>query len=226
MLNLGTLPGHTSSAALGVSSDGAVVVGGTGTRAFRWTAADGMQDLGVLPGMIRSWANEVSGDGRVVVGASETNTDRRAFRWTAGGGMEDLGVLPGGTRISASDVTADGGIVVGLSDSPSGNRAVVWDVAGVHDLNVLLTAQGADLNGWTLTSATSVTWDSLTGYTIAGAGLHNGLTEGFVVSGVQLTPVPEPATVLGLSAVGLGLARLVRRRLRRSAGQRGGQHGE
>lgn len=223
MQDLGTLPGHTSSTATGISSDGAVVVGDTGTRAFRWTAAGGMQDLGVLPGMIRSWATEVSGDGRVVVGSSETNTDRRAFRWTVGGGMEDLGVLPGGTRSNAYDVSADGGIVVGLSTSSSGNRAVVWDASGIHDLNVLLTAQGADLNGWTLTSATSVTWDSLSGYTIAGSGLHNGVTEGFVVTGVHLTPVPEPTTVLGLSAAGLGLVGLVRRRLSRSAGEQVGQ---
>jgi uncharacterized membrane protein len=185
-----------------------------------------MQDLGVLPGMDISAAWEVSGDGRVVVGTSESTTAGRPFRWTAEGGMEGLGVLTGGARAVASSASSDGGIVVGWSESPAGNRAVVWDAAGIHDLNVLLTAQGADLTGWTLTYASGVAWDSLTGYTISGTGVHNGMTEGFVVNGVHLTPVPEPTTVLGLSAVGLGLAGLIRRRLRRSAGQRGGQHGE
>jgi probable HAF family extracellular repeat protein len=215
-VNLGTLPGHTESVAWGMSGDGRVVVGGSGSRAFRWTAADGMQDLGVLPGMIRSWANGVSGDGRIVIGASETNTERRAFRWTAGRGMESLGVLPGGNSSNAWAASSDGGIVVGLSASSSGNRAVVWDAAGIQDLNVVLTAQGVDLTGWTLTSATSVVGDQSAGYTIAGSGLHDGIVEGFVVSGVQLTPVPEPTVILGLAAAGLGVTRLIRRRLRRT----------
>jgi probable HAF family extracellular repeat protein len=47
---LGTLPGGTWSWADGVSADGSVVVGGARnaagySRAFRWTAAGGMQDL-------------------------------------------------------------------------------------------------------------------------------------------------------------------------------------
>jgi probable HAF family extracellular repeat protein len=54
MQDLGTL-GGCCSAALGVSADGAVVVGGAYNaagewRAFRWTAWGGMQDLGTLGG--------------------------------------------------------------------------------------------------------------------------------------------------------------------------------
>jgi probable HAF family extracellular repeat protein len=52
---LGTLGGD-SSVAWGVSADGSVVVGGAQNaagewRAFRWTAAGGMQDLGTLGGV-------------------------------------------------------------------------------------------------------------------------------------------------------------------------------
>jgi probable HAF family extracellular repeat protein len=47
---LGTLPGYNRSEASGVSADGSVVVGWAYNaawqdRAFRWTAAGGMQDL-------------------------------------------------------------------------------------------------------------------------------------------------------------------------------------
>jgi probable HAF family extracellular repeat protein len=50
MQDLGTLPGGYYSVASGVSADGAVVVGRAGNaagqdRAFRWTAAGGMEDL-------------------------------------------------------------------------------------------------------------------------------------------------------------------------------------
>jgi probable HAF family extracellular repeat protein len=69
---LGTLPGGNWSAATGVSADGSVVVGVARNaawqqRAFRWTAARGMQDLGTLGGS-GSVAYGVSADGSVVVG--------------------------------------------------------------------------------------------------------------------------------------------------------------
>jgi probable HAF family extracellular repeat protein len=87
MQNLGTLGGDASWA-LGVSADGAVVVGWADNaagqwRAFRWTASGGMQDLGTLGGD-ESEACGVSADGAVVVGWADNAAGQwRAFRWTA-----------------------------------------------------------------------------------------------------------------------------------------------
>jgi probable HAF family extracellular repeat protein len=75
MVNLGTL-GGTDSEALGVSDDGAVVVGESQSRAFRWTQATGMQSVedwlranGVsVTGDITSSASDANQDGSVIVG--------------------------------------------------------------------------------------------------------------------------------------------------------------
>jgi probable HAF family extracellular repeat protein len=50
MVDLGSLvnPG-LSSVARAVNADGSVIVGDSGSNAFRWTAATGMVDLGTLP---------------------------------------------------------------------------------------------------------------------------------------------------------------------------------
>jgi probable HAF family extracellular repeat protein len=125
--------GRRWSEAWGVSADGSVVVGwadnaaGQG-RAFRWTAAGGMQDLGTLGGS-GSGATGVSADGSVVVGwARNAAEQRRAFRWTAARGMQDLGTL-GGESV-AWGVSADGSVVVGVAHNAAGQwRAFRWTAA-------------------------------------------------------------------------------------------------
>jgi probable HAF family extracellular repeat protein len=78
MQNLGTLGGDRSEAR-GVSADGSVVVGWAENaegqkRAFRWTAARGMEDLNITYAHLLTdgselWtANDVSPDGRYIVG--------------------------------------------------------------------------------------------------------------------------------------------------------------
>jgi probable HAF family extracellular repeat protein len=116
---LGRLPDSFWSWATGVSADGAVVVGwaentASDRRAFRWTAAGGMQDLGTLGGY-GSVAFGVSADGAVVVGSSGS----RAFRWTASGGMENLNttyasLLTNGSWLeTANAISPDGRYIVG-----------------------------------------------------------------------------------------------------------------
>jgi probable HAF family extracellular repeat protein len=121
---LGTLPGYNRSEASGVSADGSVVVGlASGAaeqpRAFRWTAAGGMQDLGTLGGS-GSAAYGVSADGSVVVGVAENAAGwDRAFRWTAAGGMEDLNttyaslLTNGSVLIEANAISPNGRYIVG-----------------------------------------------------------------------------------------------------------------
>jgi probable HAF family extracellular repeat protein len=139
---LGTLGGDWS-AAYGVSADGSVVVGEAqnaagNQRAFRWTAAGGMQDLGTLGGA-HGWAYGVSADGSVVVGwAHNAAGHGRAFHWTAAGGMRNLGTL-GGDLSWAWGVSADGSVVVGRADNAAGrSRAFRWTAAGgMQDLGTL-----------------------------------------------------------------------------------------
>src|ERR1019366_1164470 len=92
MVVLGYLPGGTYSSANGISADGSVIVGASGSasfeEAFRWTAGSGMVGLGHLPGTTNSSAAAVSADGSVVVGTSYPASGNQAFRWTAGSGMQ------------------------------------------------------------------------------------------------------------------------------------------
>jgi len=76
MQNLGTLGSgyYSYSLAWGVSADGAVVVGFSDGRPFRWTAAGGMEDLNLTyaslltDGSYLLWATAISPDGRYIVG--------------------------------------------------------------------------------------------------------------------------------------------------------------
>ena len=126
----GTLGGGSSaSEAYGVSADGSTVVGNSGFtgewRAFRWTAAGGMQDLGTLGGS-ESWAYGVSADGSVVVGVAENAVGEwRAFRWTVAGGMQALSTHSGSSK--AYSVSADGNTVVGHASFVGAFR---WTAAG------------------------------------------------------------------------------------------------
>jgi probable HAF family extracellular repeat protein len=141
---LGTLAGGTYSYTQGISGDGKIVVGSSdstlGTRAFRYSATEGMADLGVLPNGTYSQAKGASYSGDTVVGDSSTGTNNRAFRWTSVGGMEDLGTL-GGNDSGAYDVSDNGDIIVGFSSirtNPSYSHAFRWvNGQGMQDLGTL-----------------------------------------------------------------------------------------
>ena len=145
---LGQLPGWTGSYAAGVSGDGSVVVGhverlGADTRAFRWTAAGGMEDLGTLGGN-NSESSTTSSDGSVVVGsASNSSGNYRAFRWTLTGGMSDIGTDPPEFLSGyADDVSANGSAVVGLL-----GFADRWTEAGGFEDLGDFTARGVSGDG-------------------------------------------------------------------------------
>ncbi len=144
---LGMLPGASDSGALGLSSNGSVVVGYSttpnGDRAFRWSRLTGMQSLGILPGGTDSRALGVSADGKAIVGYSNSSAGNHGFRWTGGGGLKDLGTLPGGQYSIAAGISADGSIVVGYSDRVDESsftefRAFRWtSAAGLEDLGTI-----------------------------------------------------------------------------------------
>lgn len=114
------------SVANAVNADGSVIVGelAEAHHAFRWTAADGMQDLGELPGVPGATvAYGVSADGSVVVGAMQTDAAWHAWIWNAVDGMQEIG--GSGSTSGAIGVSADGSMVVGFSDA----HAVRWSAA-------------------------------------------------------------------------------------------------
>jgi uncharacterized membrane protein len=112
--DLGVLPGDTHSAAMGVSADGAIVVGnsaenddGGGTmrqRAVRWTPSGGMRDLSGPSSL--SDASAISADGSTIVG--------NHHRWTSSTGWQPVGPF------HPNAVNKDGTCIVGTEYSTGG----------------------------------------------------------------------------------------------------------
>jgi probable HAF family extracellular repeat protein len=220
---IGTLPTsaeHIHSEALGVSANGAVVVGNSifgdafQTQAFRWTDGGGMVGLGDLAGGdVFSSANDASADGSVIVGFGTSADGQEAFRWTAAG-MEGLGDLPGGAFSStALGVSYDGGVVIGTATGADGDEAFLWDaVHGMLPLEDVLRDAGLNLAGWTLTSARGISADGLV---FAGTGIDpDGNTEAWVASlrgPIAAAPEPRGSGLLAFALLGL-VSRLARRR--------------
>ncbi|MBL8896840.1 MAG: hypothetical protein JNM84_04400 [Planctomycetes bacterium] len=137
--DLGLLPGSPFGAeAYGISGDGTVVAGHSGSasgdwHAFRWTETGGMRDLGTLPGGTYSFAFALSRDGSTVVGFGNTSSMELGYRWTARGGMQPLRALAPEESTGAFAVSSNGREVTGYS----GSRAVLWRGNSVHDLGFL-----------------------------------------------------------------------------------------
>jgi probable HAF family extracellular repeat protein len=140
----GVLPGTDRTSAAGVSADGLFVVGACSTaasqggRAFRWSAATGMQDLGLIPGATSAGAAGVSADGSAVTGTcAPVGGKNVAFRWTAAGGMVDLTSSFGSWHAMGTAISGDGLTVAGRF-IPAEGLAFRWTpTQGVQLLGVL-----------------------------------------------------------------------------------------
>ena len=219
---VGILGGHgsgTNPQALAVSADGSVVVGTSYNnlvnQAFRLTLGGVVNHLGTLQAPYNglSQANGVSAEGSAIVGYSQSAVDGtvQAFRWTEGEGMVGLGFLPNTVNTIAYGVSANGSVIVGIGSDIDGveNRAMIWDPTfGVRSLqDVLVNANGLDLDGWTLAAAKAISAD---GRTIVGYGLNpDGFEEAWIARDVAL--IPEPGTGLLVTAGVLGLSASRRR---------------
>ena len=130
MVGLGFLNGSSGgSLARGLSANGLVVVGGSGSEAIRWTSTDGMVGLGDFEGgIVDSLASGVSGDGSVVVGTGTKASGREVFIWDATNGMRELDQvltdfgldLTGWSLSETRRISDDGKTIVGWGTNPAG----------------------------------------------------------------------------------------------------------
>jgi probable HAF family extracellular repeat protein len=134
MVDLGTIPGTSSSRAEHISSDGKVVVGTSG-GAFRWTEETGMVYLGNSQGYFSNIGYGTDASGNIVVGRGthQASGQYEAFRWTAAGGLTRLGVLPGDNGSLAFGISRNGAVTVGVSGNvfyQDREDAVYWNSSG------------------------------------------------------------------------------------------------
>jgi probable HAF family extracellular repeat protein len=143
MVDLGTLPGGTSSTAYSINGSGQVVGESNfldspfAFHGFLWTSGGGMVDLGILSGGSFSVAYSINESGQVAGEGDDASGGTRALLWN-GGVPQDLGMLSGGTYATARAVNNQGQ-VVGWGDVADGSaRAFLWDpVGGFTDLGTL-----------------------------------------------------------------------------------------
>ncbi len=207
MTPLGTLGGNNSSA-IGVNAAGLVAgtsdITGGGTRPFLWSEADGLLDLGGLGGTDSlGRAFGINDLGQVVGRSDRGDGTFGAFVWDAANGFTDLGTF-GGSNATALGINNLGQVVGTAQDAAGEDRAFVWDaINGLRDLNALVT----NANGFTLTSATSIT---NAGDVLAESASLDGTTVYLVTENPDLTPpavdVPAPA---GAVLAGVGLVSLL-----------------
>lgn len=155
LVDIGGLPGNNINYATGVSADGTIVVGTSGTsfgdafqQGWRWTSENGFTPLDDIGNDTLTFgaAEDISADGTTVVGAGtigdqDPDTDDVGFAvfWgNSGGAPTTIGNLPnplftGGAFATAA--SSDGSVIIGTSPafSPSGaftNRAFRYTAAG------------------------------------------------------------------------------------------------
>lgn len=181
----------------GISDDGNVIAGDSGSAPFRWTPLGGFEMLPIptaqTPGIVYfgATASGVSADGTILGGIITGIT------YTAPVGSQPF--LPwrftdaDGSTLQSSDndqpvvvrgISADGRVMYGSSrfDGLLPVRAALWSgSAPAARLDEQLAALGADLTGWEFESVEDVAID---GTTLIGWGRRFGVQRAFVVTGL------------------------------------------
>jgi probable HAF family extracellular repeat protein len=165
------------SAAFGTSENGDVVVGSSGSDAFRWTTSAGYAAL-PSPGAVMAVARSANNAGDVV-GYTHNGAALVGALWpAAGGGPLGLDGFEQGFDINAH------GQVVGYGQSAAGERALLWQAGVTVDLNSLLEPG----SGWVLTRAHAVNDAGQ----IVGEGIVGGLRRGFLLTPPALSDTTPP----------------------------------
>lgn len=172
--------GSGTSEAIGISSNGNVVVGSAasdnGQHAFRYDVTKNeMIDLGTLKANNsgNSYAFATSADGRVTVGDATSDNGQHAFRHNEGDNkLTDLGTLKtdnSGNSL-AYDVSANGKVVVGGADTENGSHAFRHNEGALKmtDLGTLKN----DNSGDSLAKAVSADGKVVIGHADSDKGVH------------------------------------------------------
>lgn len=121
LVGVGFLPGASTSYATAISRDGRVVVGYAESKAFIWTADDGLRELPARG------AVAVDSSGTKVAGWSYFGWEEgtKAVTWTATDGTINIGP-PGWGYSYANGLSADGRTVVGVVRTGLAYRSARW----------------------------------------------------------------------------------------------------
>ncbi len=155
-----------------ISSDGSVIVGSKGAKAFRWKknqlGLPPIPKLFELPDSISSIAYSVSYDGSVVVGKSRLNTGTdEAFRWE-NDNIINLGHITDFRHSVAKGVSGNGNVAIGyVSTTGTPEKAFRWTSStGMQTIPEWL---GVNTTGWALKEATATNED---GSIVVGNGVN------------------------------------------------------
>ena len=195
--------GSTNTEAFGVAGDGSTLVGSyLSSLLFQWSEDTGENIFPPTPGAKVQGA--ASFDGSVTVGHAFSLVGFKPFRWSEVNGVMTL-VEAGNEFAAAQDVSADGEVVVGNIDFE--DDVFIWTQRfGFERLGQKLMDWGADVEGWTLETASGISAD---GTVVVGMGINpNGHCEAWKAE----IPIPEPSSgiifLLGVAAVSLLSRRL------------------
>jgi uncharacterized membrane protein len=146
MVGLGWIPDPPGlprmSQASGISADGSIIVGLSGSPfrpsvAFRWTAEEGMTTLDDFPsGDWGSRASSIADDGEIIAGSTVLGNQpgyylrRTACYWTKAGKPKNIGIPGGYEEAEGQAISEDGKWIVGRAVSEHYVEAFRWTKGG------------------------------------------------------------------------------------------------